>query len=94
MPGDSKAHFEARDVAPPDHESKDSKAHFESRDVAPPTYDPADTKNPKKYMGPERRRENRRGGHDRRQDVRFELNKEDRRQRSGRRHDDKAPKFW
>ncbi len=75
-------------------ENKAHKAHFEVRDVSPATFDPADKKNPKKYMGPERRRENRRSGKDRRTDVRFELNKEDRRQSHGRRHDDKSPQFW
>lgn len=75
-------------------QNKAHKAHFEARDVSPASYDPMDKDNPKKYMGPERRRENRRGGKDRRQDVRFELNKEDRRQSQGRRHDDKSPQFW
>jgi hypothetical protein len=70
------------------------KAHFEARDVSPATYDPKDEKSTRKYMGPERRRENRRSGHDRRNDVRFELNKEDRRKSQGRRHDDKSPQFW
>ncbi len=77
--------------------SSDEKAHFEARDVSPTTYNPAkpgEKGADKKYMGPERRRENRRGGHDRRKDVRFELNKEDRRQSHGRRHDDNAPTFW
>lgn len=47
-----------------------------------------------KYMGPERRHENRRSGHDRRYDVRFELSAEDRRQSHGRREGDNAPTFW
>jgi hypothetical protein len=73
----------------------DNKALFEARDVSPASYDPKDSNSPtKKYMGPERRRENRRSGHDRRQDVRFELNKEDRRKTQGRRRDDETPKFW
>jgi hypothetical protein len=73
----------------------DSKAHFEARDVAPASYDPANKQSSnKKYMGPERRRDNRRTGHDRRLDVRFEISKEDRRQSHGRRHDDNAPIFW
>ena len=72
----------------------EEKAHFEARDVSPTTYDPTDKKNPKKYMGPERRRENRRSGHDRRLDVRFEPSKEDRRKNHGRRHSDKSPDFW
>ena len=74
------------------------KAQFEARDVSPVIYkegEGEDKKNPKKkYVGPERRRDNRRSGHDRRLDVRFELNKEDRRQSHGRREDDKSPDFW
>ena len=74
--------------------SSQNKAPFEVRDVGAPTNDPSDKENPRKYMGPERRRGNRRGGHDRRLDVRFEPSKEDRRQSHGRRHDDKSPDFW
>ena len=48
----------------------------------------------KKSRGPERRHENRRGGHDRRLDVRFELSAEDRRKSHGRREGDNAPHFW
>ena len=82
---------------PPDNKAR-NKALFEARDVSPASYDPKDPKEStgprKKYMGPERRRDNRRSGHDRRQDVRFELNKEDRRKSQGRRRDDETPKFW
>ena len=74
------------------------KARFEARDVSPVIYGTEkgeDKKTPKKkYVGPERRRDNRRSGHDRRIDVRFEINKEDRRQSHGRREDDKSPDFW
>ena len=48
----------------------------------------------KKYMGVERRRANRRSGNDRRGDVRFDLDKNDRRQNKGRREDDFAPDYW
>lgn len=48
----------------------------------------------KKYMGQERRKDNRRSGIDRRTDVRFEPGKDDRRQNHGRRHDDNSPTFW
>jgi hypothetical protein len=48
----------------------------------------------KKYVGPERRKENRRSQTDRRGEVRFEVKKSDRRENSGRREDDKSPKFW
>lgn len=48
----------------------------------------------KKYMGPERRRDNRRKNKDRRAEVRFEPGKEDRRQLPGRRDDDATPNFW
>lgn len=47
----------------------------------------------KKYLGIERRREDRRKARDRRVDVRFEV-KADRRQNAGRREDDKSLKFW
>ena len=66
---------------------------FEARDPSPPGAG-SDTKNPKKYMGPERRRDHRRTGEDRRGDIRFEVGKEDRRKNSGRRRDDKSPDFW
>ena len=46
------------------------------------------------YHGLERRRALRRTGEDRRQEVRFESGKEDRRKGEGRREDDHTPKFW
>ena len=70
-----------------------TKSVFEVKDPTPVQFgaeEPAKTK----YMGPERRRDNRRSGHDRRLDVRFELNAEDRRQSHGRREDDKTAAFW
>ncbi len=69
------------------------KALFEAREVSPPSYEEEDQPL-KKYMGPEKRRQNRRAGKDRRDEVRFELGKEDRRQNQGRRRGDKNPKFW
>jgi len=73
--------------------STHSKSAFQVKDPAPAQFgaeEPRETK----YMGPERRRNNRRSGHDRRLDVRFELNTEDRRQSRGRRHDERCPAFW
>lgn len=46
------------------------------------------------YTGVERRKHNRRSGKERRTDVRFELDKTDRRQNEGRRADDHTPKYW
>jgi hypothetical protein len=46
------------------------------------------------YKGAERRRRHRRGHADRRVEMRFELDKTDRRVCSGRRADDKNIKFW
>lgn len=46
------------------------------------------------YNGMERRFVIRRSGVDRRQEVRFEIGKDDRRQTEGRRDDDSTPKFW
>ncbi len=69
------------------------KAKFEVRDVSVGSSS-GDVAGGKKYMGPERRRDNRRSGMDRRTDVRFEPSKDDRRQNHGRRHDDNSPHFW
>ena len=69
------------------------RAHFEALEVSPPAAS-SDTRNPKKYMGPEQRRGHRRTREDRRNDIRFELDKDDRRKNPGRRRDDKAPDFW
>ncbi len=69
------------------------KAIFESRDVGAVT-NHLEAENPKKYMNAERRRYNRRCGDDRRNDVRFESGKADRREGHGRREDDSAPTFW
>ncbi len=53
-----------------------------------------DSKGAKKYMGKERRKENRRSGIDRRTMVRFEPGKDDRRESHGRREEDNTPDFW
>ena len=47
-----------------------------------------------KYTGKERRKENRRESKDRREEVRFEIKKTDRRETQGRRKDDKSPTFY
>lgn len=69
------------------------KALFEAHDTSPATSEVNDA-HAKKYMGQERRRVDRRQHADRRDDVRFEVNTSDRRQKDGRRHNDSAPKFW
>jgi hypothetical protein len=46
------------------------------------------------YKGPERRRKHRRRHSDRREEMRFDLDKTDRRVLAGRRSDDKQCKFW
>ncbi len=46
------------------------------------------------YKGPERRRKHRRSHTDRREEMRFDLDKTDRRVCAGRRSDDKQVKFW
>jgi hypothetical protein len=69
------------------------KAQFGTLEIAPGAAVTDDTGN-KKYMGAERRRDNRRQQQDRRIDVRFEPSKEDRRQNPGRREDDSVATFW
>lgn len=69
------------------------KALFGSRDTSPFTSGISDVPG-KKYTGQERRRVDRRQQADRRDDVRFDLNTSDRRQKDGRRHNDAATKFW
>jgi type II secretory pathway predicted ATPase ExeA len=69
------------------------RARFEAQEISLPAAS-SDLKNPKKYMGPEQRRAHRRGREDRRKDIRFEMDKDERRKGSGRRRDDKAPDFW
>lgn len=49
---------------------------------------------PEAYKGAERRRNHRREHGDRRVEMRFEMDKPDRRVCTGRRADDKRPAFW
>jgi hypothetical protein len=65
---------------------------FEARDLAPAIC--KDGQGEEHYTGVERRRGERRAYHDRREEVRFEFDREDRRRGDGRRKDDKSPKFW
>jgi hypothetical protein len=78
---------EEEGAMPPD------KALFEAREPSSPT-NHVNEPGAKGYMGPERRRDNRRETTDRRGDVRFDLKATDRRKNPGRREDDGAPKFW
>lgn len=97
---DGKATFQSRDPgAQPtgkatfeSREPSRAKATFDSRDLTGPT----DSSNKKlhEYMGLDRRRVNRRVAQDRREDVRFEFGKEDRRSSHGRRENDQGPDFW
>jgi hypothetical protein len=73
--------------------STPKKASFYAKDPAPFTSDTSKSTK-KKYMGEERRRGNRRKGQSRRNDVRFDLTKTDRRQSDGRRELDATVKFW
>jgi hypothetical protein len=68
------------------------RASFYSRDPDRLIRDKADPRK-KKYLGIERRMENRRKARERRVDVRFEV-KVDRRQNPGRREEDASAKFW
>jgi hypothetical protein len=69
------------------------KASFYSRDPDRLIRDKLDPTK-KKYLGIERRRDDRRKAQDRRGDVRFDLTKSDRRQNLGRREDDATLTFW
>jgi hypothetical protein len=69
------------------------KSVFEVKDTTPPLFGVQEC-HEKKYMGQERRHDNRRIGHDRRLDIRFEVSAEDRRHSHGRRESDLAPTFW
>lgn len=69
------------------------KASFYSRDPNRLIRDKLNPKNAR-YVGMERRRNERRKAQDRRDDVRFDLTKADRRQIQGRRAEDVAPKFY
>ena len=69
------------------------KSTFEVKDTTPPVFGSEEC-HADKYMGVERRRGNRRTAIDRRGDVRFDLNAEDRRQCPGRRDGDKTAARW
>ncbi|MFT6285583.1 MAG: hypothetical protein ACJAYC_000866 [Halieaceae bacterium] len=69
------------------------KSVFGTKDPTPPKFE-AEECHTKKYMGPERRHDDRRRGHDRRLEIRFEVSAEDRRHGHGRRKSDNAPTFW
>jgi hypothetical protein len=93
-----RATFESLDLSPIDSPPQadagvSDKASFYARD---PDLGTSDQSKPqkKKYMGVERRKANRRSGKDRRDDVRFDLDKSDRRQNQGRREEDHTPKYW
>ena len=93
-PGADKSTVQEKNPPPEDTAvTEPGKASFESLDVPLATYS-KDKKELKKYVGPEQRRKNRREGEDRRQDIRFEIGKEDRRKKDGKRRDDKTPTFW
>jgi hypothetical protein len=65
---------------------------FEAHDLSPPIA--RDKQGEEHYTGVERRKTDRRENHDRREEVRFDLNRDNRRSGSGRRKDDKCPEFW
>ena len=69
------------------------KASFYSRDPSPSSSDTTN-RSKRKYMGEERRRKNRRASLERRAEVRFDLNKNERRKADGRRETDAMVKFW
>lgn len=71
----------------------ENKASFYSRDPGTSEDGVADPAK-KPYVGVERRRYDRRQAVDRRGEVRFELEKDDRRKNQGRREGDNAPEFW
>ena len=68
------------------------KSVFESRDTHPLFAVAEESED--KYVGPERRRCDRRATLDRRGEVRFDINATDRREKSGRRSDDVSVNFW
>lgn len=69
------------------------KGLFESRDPGTASSGVGEPRTTK-YMGQERRRNDRRQYQDRREDVRFEVDKDDRREKPGRREGDTDTKFW
>ena len=80
----TKALFQVKEVSTPVFADK----------IEPTAQTTVDSDDATEYKGPDRRKENRRSGTDRREDIRFEIGKEDRRKNHGRRHDDNSPEFW
>ena len=76
-----------------DKSGVEERASFYSRDPHAGSSS-KDDKEGGSYNSEERRRRMRRSNTDRREEVRFEPGKDDRRQNTGRRKDDKQPKFW
>ncbi len=69
------------------------KAHFGSRDLTP-LINPSDDKGVRVYNGLEQRHDDRRAAVDRRNEARFEVTKQERRQALGRRCDDARSDLW
>jgi hypothetical protein len=97
-----KTSFESQDVSDIDFDTGESvndgntvaeKSSFYTRESELESDEPALPRK-KKYEGVERRKFNRRSGKDRRGDVRFDLDKSDRRESEGRREEDHTPKYW
>ena len=70
------------------------KATFYSKDPGADAAQVEDVTGRRQYNGVDRRRQNRRQQADRREDVRFEVSKEDRRKNEGRREDDAKVSYW
>ncbi|MDC0362273.1 hypothetical protein OAN12_04445 [Halioglobus sp.] len=74
-------------------EDASDKGSFYARDMGSSAKGKTLDNTKKPYTGKERRRLNRRARQDRRCDIRFELDKSDRRKNSGRRESDSSPTF-
>ena len=83
----------APDKSSPPAKDASSQSSFYERDTDPGGNYEAQDNTRKTYTGKERRRFNRRTQEDRRSDIRFELDKNNRRKDSGRRENDAAPTF-
>ena len=86
-------HLPAQEPNEEKEENTEKKASFYARDPDVGTSTVSEPSR-KKYMEEERRNHNRRKADDRRSDVRFDVNKTDRRQANGRRKDDALVKYW
>jgi len=75
-------------------EDASDKGSFYARDIESSDDSKTQAEKENAYNGIERRRVNRRSRQDRRSDIRFELDKNDRRQHSGRRESDFSPTYW